>query len=90
MTDSVLFTVTTRFFDRKALVNEDLPGQILQGRVTLKPNLKAFTATGVVFEDGTVEERIDAVVFCTGFKDSFPFLPPALFEGPEKELQLYK
>lgn len=81
---------THRFFDRKPLVNEDLLGQILQGRVVVKPDLKAFTSTGVMFEDGTVEENIDAVVFCTGFKDSFPFLPPSLFDGPKQELQLYK
>lgn len=79
-----------RFFERRPLVNEDLLGQILQGRVVVKPNVKAFTSTGVVFEDGTVEESIDAVVFCTGFKDHFPFLPPSLFDGPKQELQLYK
>lgn len=85
-----MFPVIVRFFDKRPLVNEDLLGQILQGRVVVKPDLKAFTSTGVVFEDGTVEENIDAVVFCTGFKDNFPFLPTSLFDGPKQELQLYK
>lgn len=84
------FLVTIRFFDKRPLVNEDLLGQILQGRVVVKPDLKAFTSTGVMFEDGTMEENIDAVVFCTGFKDSFPFLAPSLFDGPKRQLQLYK
>lgn len=79
-----------RFFDRRPIVNEDLLGRILQGRVVVKPNLKAFTSTGVMFEDGTMEENIDAVVFCTGFKDSFPFLAPSLLDGPTGQLQLYK
>lgn len=85
-----MFPVTNRFFDRRPIVNEDLLGQILQGRVVVKPNLKAFTSTGVMFEDGTMEENIDAVVFCTGFKDSFPFLAPSLLDGPKGQLQLYK
>jgi len=56
----------------------------------MKPNVKGFTTSGVVFEDGTVEENIDTVVFCTGYNVNFPFLPPALSEGPHKELTLYK
>ncbi|TKS74792.1 Dimethylaniline monooxygenase [N-oxide-forming] 3 [Collichthys lucidus] len=55
-----------------------------------KPNLKSFEDSGVVFEDGTVEEDIDAVVFCTGYHVNFPFLPPALSDGPQGELTLYK
>lgn len=82
--------IFSRFFDRRPLVNCDLPGQLLEGRLILKPNLKAFKDTGVVFEDGTVEDQIDAVVFCTGYHGSFPFLPPTLFEGPRRELLLYK
>lgn len=56
----------------------------------MKPNLRAFRDSGVVFEDGTAEENIDAVVFCTGYKANFPFLPPGLSEGPDQELTLYK
>ncbi|XP_034438982.1 dimethylaniline monooxygenase [N-oxide-forming] 5-like isoform X2 [Hippoglossus hippoglossus] len=79
-----------RILDRGILINDGLPGQILQGALVLKPNLKAFVETGVVFEDGTVEENIDAVVFCTGYNGTFPFLPPALSEGTHGELTLYK
>nr|XP_046248475.1 flavin-containing monooxygenase 5-like isoform X2 [Scatophagus argus] len=79
-----------RLLDKRPLVNDDLPGQILHGALILKPNLKAFKDSGVVFVDGTVEENIDVVVFCTGYNINFPFLPPALFEGPHGELKLYK
>lgn len=71
------------------MINNDLPGQILLGALVMKPNLKAFQESGVVFEDGTVED-IDAVVFCTGYDKSFPFLPPSLFDGLHRELTLYK
>ncbi len=56
----------------------------------MKPSLKGFKDSGVVFEDGTVEENIDAVVFCTGYKTKYPFLPPALTDGPQGEFLLYK
>ncbi|KAG7217462.1 hypothetical protein INR49_008753, partial [Caranx melampygus] len=32
----------------------------------MKSNLKGFVDSGVLFEDGTVEENINAVIFCTG------------------------
>lgn len=79
-----------RIMEKKPLINDDLPGQILQGALTMKPNLKGFKESGVVFEDGTVEENIDAVVFCTGYNGTFPFLPSALSEGPHGKLTLYK
>ena len=79
-----------RILDRGVVINDVLPCQILQGAIVLKPNLKAFVETGVVFEDGTVEKNIDAVVFCTGYNGTFPFLPPALSEGTHGELTLYK
>ena len=56
----------------------------------MKTNLCGFTASGLVFEDGTVEEDIDAVVFCTGYRAVFPFLPLSLSDGPGGELSLYK
>ncbi|XP_076009748.1 dimethylaniline monooxygenase [N-oxide-forming] 2-like [Genypterus blacodes] len=79
-----------RLLDRRPLVNDDLPLRILQGAVVLKTNLKGFQGSGVVFEDDTVEESIDAVVFCTGYHVNLPFLPPDLCEGPGGEFTLYK
>uniref|UniRef100_A0A3Q3Q7R1 Flavin-containing monooxygenase n=1 Tax=Monopterus albus TaxID=43700 RepID=A0A3Q3Q7R1_MONAL len=79
-----------RLLDGRPLINDDLPSRILQGAIVMKPNLKGFKDSGVVFKDGTVEENIDTVVFCTGYNEHFPFLPSALSEGPYGELTLYK
>lgn len=79
-----------RLLDRRPLINDDLPGRILQGALVMKANLKGFNGSEVLFEDGTVEENIDVVVFCTGYTGKFPFLTPALSEGPHGELTLYK
>ncbi|XP_074078097.1 dimethylaniline monooxygenase [N-oxide-forming] 4-like [Macrotis lagotis] len=65
----------------KVIINDELPSYILCGAITIKANVKEFTETSAIFEDGTVEENIDAVIFATGFTVSFPFL-----EEPTKSL----
>lgn len=56
------------------IINEELPFCLLSGTVVLKPNVKEFTESSAVFEDGTTEENIDVVLFATGYNFSFPFL----------------
>uniref|UniRef100_A0A8C3M5V3 Flavin-containing monooxygenase n=1 Tax=Geospiza parvula TaxID=87175 RepID=A0A8C3M5V3_GEOPR len=51
-----------------------LPFCLLSGTVVLKPNVKEFTESSAVFEDGTTEGNIDVVLFATGYNFSFPFL----------------
>ncbi|XP_042530267.1 dimethylaniline monooxygenase [N-oxide-forming] 4 [Dipodomys spectabilis] len=65
----------------KFIVNDELPACLLCGTVTMKTSVKDFTETSVVFEDGTVEANIDAVIFTTGYLCSFPF-----FEEPLRSL----
>uniref|UniRef100_A0A672JII9 Flavin-containing monooxygenase n=1 Tax=Salarias fasciatus TaxID=181472 RepID=A0A672JII9_SALFA len=79
-----------RLLEKRPLINDDLPGRIFHGAVVMKSNLTGFTESGVVFEDGTVEENIDMVVFCTGYQANFPFLPSSLSDGPNGNLTLYK
>lgn len=79
-----------RVLERRPLINDDLPGQIFHGAVIMKSNLMGFTDSGVIFEDGTVEDNIDMVVFCTGYQANFPFLPSSLSDGPGGNLTLYK
>ncbi|KAM9831333.1 LOW QUALITY PROTEIN: flavin-containing monooxygenase 5-like [Neosynchiropus ocellatus] len=79
-----------RFMDRKPLINDDLPGRILQGALVVKPNVKEFNGSAILFEDGSEEKDMDAVVFCTGYRAAYPFLPANLTGGPGKELQLYR
>uniref|UniRef100_A0A8C5KVZ2 Flavin-containing monooxygenase n=1 Tax=Jaculus jaculus TaxID=51337 RepID=A0A8C5KVZ2_JACJA len=64
---------THRILDYKTVFSDDLPNHIITGRVLMKTNVKEFTETSAIFEDGT-EESIDAVIFATGYNFSFPFL----------------
>ncbi|XP_034369423.1 flavin-containing monooxygenase 5-like [Arvicanthis niloticus] len=62
-----------RILDQRTVLSDDLPNRIITGKVKIKPNVKAFTPTSAIFEDGT-EENIDVVIFATGYTLSFPFL----------------
>jgi dimethylaniline monooxygenase (N-oxide forming) len=61
-----------------------------RGLVDFKPNIKEFKGKDVVFEDGTTA-NYDMVIYCTGYKITFPFLKDTTFDVSESnELRLYK
>ncbi|XP_030583130.1 dimethylaniline monooxygenase [N-oxide-forming] 5-like isoform X1 [Archocentrus centrarchus] len=77
------------FFAQIPVVNDDLPARIISGRVVVKPNVREFCGSSVVFVDDTID-KVDVVVFATGYNYSFPFLPSALQAKCGYRLQLYK
>ncbi|XP_057698229.1 flavin-containing monooxygenase 5-like [Corythoichthys intestinalis] len=79
-----------RIFQHNVVVSDNLPAQIISGRVQLKPNIKQFCGSTLVFADGSSVEKVDVVVFATGYNYSFPFLPLALQEKSGHRLCLYK
>ena len=46
-------------------------------------------AAAIRFADGS-EEEIDLVVYCTGYKMTFPFFEPEVFAAPDNRLPLYR
>ncbi|KAF7241415.1 Dimethylaniline monooxygenase [N-oxide-forming] 2 [Varanus komodoensis] len=72
------------------IVNDELPSCILRGAVVVKPNVRRFTEAAAIFEDGTVEENIDLVVFATGYAASFPFLEESVHDVCKRSVSLYK
>lgn len=74
----------------KLIINDELPVCILCGTVAMKTSVKEFTETSALFEDGTVEENIDTVLFSTGYTVSFPFLEEPLKSLCAKKIFLYK
>nr|AAI55135.1 Si:dkey-239i20.2 [Danio rerio] len=79
-----------RIFSQHPMVNDDLPNRILSGTVSVKPNVQEFCGSSVVFEDGTVEDNIDLVVFATGYTFSFPFLSSHVIPVSNNKVSLYK
>ncbi|KAM3619225.1 uncharacterized protein V6R79_004780 [Siganus canaliculatus] len=79
-----------RVFEQNAVVSDDLPARIISGRVQVKPNVKEFCGSSAVFADGSIVNKVDVVVFATGYNYSFPFLPSALQAKCGYRLCLYK
>lgn len=79
-----------RYNSQHPTINDDLPNRILAGYVQIRPNVKQFTDTGVIFDDGTVEENIDAVIFATGYSFSFSFCEETVISVKGNKTSLYK
>uniref|UniRef100_A0A673TSH9 Flavin-containing monooxygenase n=1 Tax=Suricata suricatta TaxID=37032 RepID=A0A673TSH9_SURSU len=62
-----------QFLRHQVTFGDDLPNHIISGRVLIKSNIREFTETSAIFEDGT-EEDLDVVIFATGYTFSLPFL----------------
>jgi dimethylaniline monooxygenase (N-oxide forming) len=70
-------------------VSDDILSRIGHGEITPKPNITRLTERSVVFVDGS-EEPADIVVYCTGYKVSFPFFDPGFISAPDNDLPLYR
>uniref|UniRef100_A0A8C0J224 Dimethylaniline monooxygenase [N-oxide-forming] 3 n=1 Tax=Chelonoidis abingdonii TaxID=106734 RepID=A0A8C0J224_CHEAB len=76
---------------KEPVFNDDLPSRITCGTVVMKPNVKEFTETSAIFQDGTVQENIDFVIFATGYSYSYPFMADnAIIKCRDNEVTLYK
>jgi len=69
-------------------VSDDLLTRLGHGDITVKPNIARLDGDTVQFVDGT-SERIDTIVYCTGYKITFPFLDHSLISADDNEIGLY-
>ncbi|KAM8745924.1 flavin-containing monooxygenase 5-like isoform 1-T4 [Acanthopagrus schlegelii] len=79
-----------RLFNQHPTLNDELPNRILSGTVQVKPNIRRFQGSSVEFDDGSVVEDVDLVVFATGYRFSFPFLASNVVSVSENKASLYK
>jgi hypothetical protein len=71
-------TISGRILDRLA-----------HGAITTKPNIDRLEGDRVHFADGT-SVHADLVVYCTGYKLTFPFFDPDVLSAPDNEIPLYE
>lgn len=71
-------TISGRILDR-----------LVHGVVTPKPNIRALEGTRVRFVDDSVED-VDVVVYCTGYKVTFPFFDEGLISAKDNDLPLFR
>jgi len=79
-----------KLYEAHPTVSSELLPRLGHGDIKVKPNIARFTGgRGVRFTDGS-EEEIDLVVYCTGYKMTFPFFDPQVFAAPDNRLPLYR
>ena len=78
-----------KLFEAHPTVSSELLPRLGHGDIEVKPNIERFTGgRGVRFADRS-EEEIDLVVYCTGYKMTFPFFAPEVFAAHDNRLPLY-
>ncbi|HEX6247744.1 MAG TPA: NAD(P)-binding domain-containing protein [Nocardioidaceae bacterium] len=70
-------------------VSDDLLTRLGHGDITVKPNIDRFEDDKVFFEDGSAAE-VDVVVYCTGYRVSFPFLDEKVVRAEDNHIDLYR
>jgi dimethylaniline monooxygenase (N-oxide forming) len=78
-----------RFLDAHPTISDEILSRISHGAVVPKPNIARLTERTVVFADGS-EVEADIVVYCTGYKVTFPFFDPGLIAAPDNDLPLFR
>jgi len=71
-------TVSSRILDR-----------ITHGAVQVKPNIRRLDGDMVEFQDGT-RVHADVVVYCTGYKITFPFFDEDFISAKDNRIELYR
>lgn len=62
------------FFSQHPTVNEEISNRLISGLLVVKPNIKSFTENGIVWEDGTITQKVDNVVLSTGYLFGYDIL----------------
>ncbi len=76
-------------FSSPVTISDEILSRIRHGAVTPRPGIDHLDGRRVVFTDGTSEEA-DAIVYCTGYRMDFPFLPQGCPVGPGGSVELYR
>lgn len=75
---------------KEFVVNDNLPGYILTGKVLIKPSVEEVKENSVLFNSIPKEEPIDIIVFATGYNFAFPFLDETVVKVEDSQASFYK
>jgi cation diffusion facilitator CzcD-associated flavoprotein CzcO len=69
-------------------ISDDLLTRLGHGDIAVKPNIERLDGDKVFFTDGT-SEVIDVIVYCTGYKITFPFLDTTVVDAVDNQIELF-
>ena len=78
-----------KILDAHPTVSSDLLTRLGHGDLTVKPSIDRFEGSTVHFTDGSTAEA-DVVVYCTGYRISFPFLDESVVAPTDNRVALYR
>jgi dimethylaniline monooxygenase (N-oxide forming) len=78
-----------KFGEAHPTVSGRILDRIAHGTITPKPNIAALDGKQVRFVDGSAVEA-DVVVYCTGYKITFPFFDESFVSAPENRIELFR
>ncbi|MET9992368.1 NAD(P)-binding domain-containing protein [Streptomyces mutabilis] len=76
-------------FSSAVTLSDEILSRIRHGAVTPRPAIDSFDGDRVVFTDGT-STAANAVVYCTGFHMTWPFLPAGCPVAADGSVELYR
>jgi dimethylaniline monooxygenase (N-oxide forming) len=78
-----------KFGESHPTVSGRILDRIAHGTIEPKPNIAALEGSQVGFTDGTVVDA-DVVVYCTGYKITFPFFDSDFLAAPDNHIELFR
>jgi thioredoxin reductase len=78
-----------RFGEAHPTISGRILDRIQHGTIKPKPNIDSFEGSRVKFADGSSVEA-DVVVYCTGYKITFPFFEEEEISAPENRIELFR
>jgi len=79
-----------RFGEAHPTISGRILDRIQHGTISPKPNIASFAGgTQVRFVDGTTVEA-DLIVYCTGYKITFPFFDEEQISAPDNHIELFR
>ncbi|HEY0777661.1 MAG TPA: NAD(P)-binding domain-containing protein [Gemmatirosa sp.] len=70
-------------------INQEFLSYVGHGRLAMKPNVRELAGEEVVFDDGT-RAAFDTIIYATGYRVTFPFLPREVFDVQDNRVGLYR
>jgi hypothetical protein len=78
-----------KFGEAHPTVSGRILDRIAHGTIQPKPNIAALGGDEVRFADGSTVHA-DVVVYCTGYKITFPFFDEDLISAPDNHIELFR
>jgi dimethylaniline monooxygenase (N-oxide forming) len=78
-----------KFGEAHPTVSGRILDRIAHGTIAPKPNIASLGGEQVRFADGS-EVHADVVVYCTGYKISFPFFDADFLAAPDNHIELFR